>query len=132
MRGASLKIKNKNGQIPADCIVIKNPKCKTVVQLSTMLHGLMSGADSRRNPQHTKRPLVGGAYDSTGSGGVSVFEHVVTNDITRGKETYPVQCVNGLDDAGVPTNYVYVRQNCVTTNVPIDRNISTLQVCCHS
>ena len=39
------------------------------------------------------------------------------------------QCVNDLDYEGVPTNYVYVTSNCVTSNIPIDRSIATLQHC---
>ena len=57
------------------------------------------------------------------------LERIVCNDLTRGKENNPIQIVNDLDEAQEPHDYVYVKQNVVTTHVPIDRNISTLQVC---
>jgi euchromatic histone-lysine N-methyltransferase len=105
MRGANLKIKNKNDQEPAEVIPPKKDmRCRTIVKLSTLLQGLM-----KDTKQHS-------------------YERVLTNDITNGKETNPIQCVNDLDDENLPTNYTYISRCCVTTNVPIDRNISTLQV----
>ena len=56
------------------------------------------------------------------------LERIVCNDLTHGKESNPIQIVNDLDDAQEPHDYVYVKQNVVTTHVPIDRNINTLQV----
>ena len=55
-------------------------------------------------------------------------ERIVSNDISRAKENNPIQCVNGIDDCPEPTDYVYIKENCVTNPVPIDRNISKLQV----
>jgi len=57
------------------------------------------------------------------------YERILLNDITNGKEVNPIQGVNDLDDENFPTNFTYVRRNCFTTSVPIDRNISTLQHC---
>ena len=104
MRKARLDLKNKNDQLPADCIVVKNPKCATIIKLSTTLQELMKDAPKSR------------------------LERIVANDLTRGKETNPIQLVNDLDDAQEPHDYVYVKQNVMTKQVPIDRNISTLQV----
>lgn len=105
MRKVRLDLQNKNGQIPVECMVGKTPLCATIVKLSTTLHSLMKDTTTNR------------------------LERIVTNDLTRGKEANPIQCVNDLDDEGEPTDYVYVKQNCVTTSVPVDRNISTLQHC---
>ena len=55
-------------------------------------------------------------------------ERIICNDLTRGKETNPIQTVNDLDEATEPLDYVYVKHNVTTTSVPVDRNISTLQV----
>ena len=105
MRGANLKIKNKNDQEPVEVMPPnKDLRCKTIVKLSTLLQGLM-----KDTKQH-------------------FHERILTNDITNGKETNPIQCVNDLDNESLSTNYTYVSRNCFTTNVPIDRNISTLQV----
>ena len=105
MRGANLKIKNKNGQEPVEVMPPrKDLRCTTIVKLSTLLQGLM---------QDTKQHF---------------YERILLNDITNGKEVNPIQGVNDLDDENFPTNFTYVRRNCFTTSVPIDRNISTLQV----
>ena len=100
MRGARLDIRNNNGQVPEDCMTGKDPESKNLVKLSTILHAMMADRRAR----------------------------IVTNDITKAKETNPIQCVNDIDDAKEPSDYVYVSKNCVTNSVPIDRNISKLQV----
>ena len=75
MRGANLKIRNKNDQEPVDVMPPqKDLKCKTIVKLTTVLQGLM---------KDTKKHF---------------HERVLTNDITNGKEANPIQCVNDLDD----------------------------------
>ena len=104
MRKARLDLKNKNGHLPVDCMVGKNPKCATIVRLTTTLQNLMKDTKLERT------------------------ERIVCNDLTRGKETNPIQCVNDLDEAEEPVDYCYVRHNVTTTAVPVDRNISTLQV----
>ena len=104
MRKARLDLKNKNGQLPVDCMVGKNPQCATIVKLTTTLHNLMKDTKLERT------------------------ERIICNDLTRGKETNPIQTVNDLDEATEPLDYVYVKHNVTTTSVPVDRNISTLQV----
>lgn len=49
-------------------------------------------------------------------------------DIARGYERIPIPCVNGVDSEPCPSNYKYVSQNCVTSPMNIDRNITHLQV----
>jgi len=105
MRKARLDLKNKNGQFPVDCIVVKNPQCATIVKLTTTLHNLMKDTKVERT------------------------ERIVCNDLTHGKETNPIQTINDLDEAQEPLDYVYVKHNVTTTSVPVDRNISTLQHC---
>lgn len=107
MRGAKLDIKNRNNLTPSECMVVKNPETKTIVQLSTILHQMM--AEAKISPN-------------------SVGEKIVSNDITKAKESNPIQCVNAIDDELEPSEYIYVSKNCVTNSVPIDRNISKLQV----
>ncbi|XP_014223483.1 histone-lysine N-methyltransferase EHMT2 isoform X1 [Trichogramma pretiosum] len=54
---------------------------------------------------------------------------ILTNDITRGKERNPIQCVNGIDYEDIPTDFVYVTENCFTSSVNVDRTITSLQSC---
>ncbi|XP_039311408.1 histone-lysine N-methyltransferase EHMT1 isoform X2 [Solenopsis invicta] len=54
---------------------------------------------------------------------------ILTNDISRGKETNPVQCVNGYDSEDKPTDFVYVTENCFTSHINVDRTITSLQSC---
>ena len=105
MRRARLDLENKNGQKPVECMPGKNPKCGTIVKLTTTLNELMQNAPKQ------------------------YLERIVTNDLTRGKETNPIQCVNDLDEVNEPVDYVYVKSNVVTSStIPLNRNISTLQV----
>uniref|UniRef100_A0A674EQD0 Euchromatic histone-lysine N-methyltransferase 1b n=1 Tax=Salmo trutta TaxID=8032 RepID=A0A674EQD0_SALTR len=50
-------------------------------------------------------------------------------DIARGYERVPVPCVNSVDSEPCPDNYKYVPDNCVTSPVNIDKNITHLQYC---
>ncbi|PBC30578.1 Histone-lysine N-methyltransferase, H3 lysine-9 specific [Apis cerana cerana] len=54
---------------------------------------------------------------------------ILTNDISRGKETNPIQCVNGYDSEDKPTDFLYVTENCFTSNINVDRTITSLQSC---
>lgn len=49
-------------------------------------------------------------------------------DIARGYERIPIPCINSVDSEPCPSNYKYVSQNCVTSPMDIDRNITHLQV----
>lgn len=53
----------------------------------------------------------------------------VRSDISRGQEQNPIQCVNVEDDEGEPTDFVYVSENCFTSNIFVDRTITLLQSC---
>lgn len=50
------------------------------------------------------------------------------SDITRGHEANPVQCVNGVDVEPEPQDFVYITNNCFTSNINVDRTITSLQV----
>ncbi|XP_051167228.1 histone-lysine N-methyltransferase EHMT2 [Leptopilina boulardi] len=54
---------------------------------------------------------------------------ILCNDISRGKETNPIQCVNGYDSEDKPTDFLYVTENCFTSNINVDRTITSLQSC---
>uniref|UniRef100_A0A8D3E817 Histone-lysine N-methyltransferase EHMT2-like n=1 Tax=Scophthalmus maximus TaxID=52904 RepID=A0A8D3E817_SCOMX len=55
----------------------------------------------------------------------------ITNriDVAQGYENAPIPCVNAVDDEGCPSDYKYVSENCETSAMNIDRNITHLQHC---
>uniref|UniRef100_A0A8C3G5Z7 Euchromatic histone-lysine N-methyltransferase 1a n=1 Tax=Cyclopterus lumpus TaxID=8103 RepID=A0A8C3G5Z7_CYCLU len=52
-----------------------------------------------------------------------------TKDISRGYEAVPITCVNGVDSEPSPDNFKYIPDNCVTSPLNIDRDITHLQHC---
>lgn len=50
------------------------------------------------------------------------------SDVAQGYENVPIPCVNAVDDEGCPSDYKYVSENCETSAMNIDRNITHLQV----
>lgn len=50
------------------------------------------------------------------------------SDIALGHERVPIPCVNSVDREPYPDNYKYIPENCVTSPMNIDRNITHLQV----
>lgn len=57
----------------------------------------------------------------------SLFLVVLRRDLSRGYEDVPVTCVNGVDQEPCP-DFKYVPENCLTTQVNVDENITHLQV----
>ena len=45
-----------------------------------------------------------------------------------GRENIPIPVYNAIDDESLPTDYQYVTANVETTNLHINRTISSLQV----
>ncbi|XP_019726342.1 histone-lysine N-methyltransferase EHMT2 [Hippocampus comes] len=56
-------------------------------------------------------------------------ERIICSDIAQGYENAPIPCVNAVDDEGCPSDYKYVSENCETSAMNIDRNITHLQHC---
>uniref|UniRef100_A0A8C9ZXX6 Euchromatic histone-lysine N-methyltransferase 1b n=1 Tax=Sander lucioperca TaxID=283035 RepID=A0A8C9ZXX6_SANLU len=52
-----------------------------------------------------------------------------TDDIALGQERVPLPCVNSVDSDPYPDDYKYIPENCVTSPMNIDRNITHLQYC---
>ena len=67
MRGANLNIENKDSKKPVELMTSKDAKCRTIVRLTTLLQSLM---------KDTKQYF---------------FEKIISNDITNGKESLPIQ-----------------------------------------
>uniref|UniRef100_A0A8C7ZT11 Euchromatic histone-lysine N-methyltransferase 1b n=1 Tax=Oryzias sinensis TaxID=183150 RepID=A0A8C7ZT11_9TELE len=57
---------------------------------------------------------------------VSVCLH---RDVSLGQERVPIPCVNSVDNEPHPEDYKYISENCVTSPLNIDRNITHLQYC---
>ncbi|CAB1321098.1 unnamed protein product [Coregonus sp. 'balchen'] len=54
-------------------------------------------------------------------------EKIISSDVAQGYENVPIPCVNAVDDEGCPSDYKYVSENCETSAMNIDRNITHLQ-----
>ena len=53
----------------------------------------------------------------------------IFRDISKGRENIPIPCVNGIDDDGIPRDYLYVTDNIETKCLNVNRVIGSLQVC---
>ena len=58
-------------------------------------------------------------------------ERILHRDLSKGKEYYQIQVVNGVDNEPYPIDFMYVTENCETSMINIDRTISSLQVFIH-
>ncbi|KAM5330716.1 histone-lysine N-methyltransferase EHMT1 isoform 4-T4 [Glossophaga mutica] len=102
-RDSDVNLKNKEGETPLQCASL-NSQVWSALQTSKALR------DSAPD-----RPVP--------------VERTVSRDIARGYERIPIPCVNAVDSEPSPSNYKYVSQNCVTSPMNIDRNITHLQYC---
>nr|CAD7398639.1 unnamed protein product [Timema cristinae] len=103
-RRARVDLKNTAGELALDCCVSESSECFKAISLNIML-----------------RDIVVKTLERT--------VHILTNDISHGKEVNPIQCINWEDDEGEPTDYVYVSTNCFTSYISIDQTITSLQSC---
>lgn len=101
-RGAQLDIVNTKGQTPIDCAV---PDSDVYLQLT--LNSKVQDMMKQNNIR---------------------TEKILSSDIAGGKEEVPIPCVNGVDDAPLPKDYLYIAENCEASNVIIDRTITSLKV----
>ncbi|XP_048822391.1 histone-lysine N-methyltransferase EHMT1 isoform X3 [Lagopus muta] len=102
-RGSDVTLKNKEGETPLQCSSL-NSQVWVALQMNKTLR-----------ESSTEKPVQ--------------IEKVVSRDIARGYERIPIPCVNSVDSEPCPSNYKYVSQNCVTSPMDIDRNITHLQYC---
>lgn len=56
-------------------------------------------------------------------------ERIVSRDVARGYENVPIPCVNAVDEEPCPEDYKYIAENCETSAMNIDHNITHLQHC---
>uniref|UniRef100_A0A1B6ECU3 Histone-lysine N-methyltransferase n=2 Tax=Clastoptera arizonana TaxID=38151 RepID=A0A1B6ECU3_9HEMI len=103
-RGARVDLHNRAGFLPIDCCMVNPSETYTAIKLNVELRALMLNVQKQSM-------------------------RILTNDITRGHEANPIQCVNAVDDESEPEDFVYIVENCFTSNINIDRTISSLQSC---
>ncbi|XP_054030266.1 histone-lysine N-methyltransferase EHMT1 isoform X2 [Dryobates pubescens] len=102
-RGSDVTLKNKEGETPLQCSSLNSQ-----VWVALQMNKTLKESSTEKPPQ---------------------IDKVVSRDIARGYERIPIPCVNSVDSEPCPTNYKYVSQNCVTSPMDIDRNITHLQYC---
>ncbi|XP_040915268.1 histone-lysine N-methyltransferase EHMT1 [Toxotes jaculatrix] len=103
-RGADVFLKNREGETPPDC-------CS---------HSSKAWAALQANRRER---------DAKNSRLSQAEEKILHSDVTLGQERVPIPCVNGVDSEPYPDNYKYIPENCVTSPMNIDRNITHLQYC---
>ncbi|KAJ6654591.1 hypothetical protein lerEdw1_006744 [Lerista edwardsae] len=102
-RGSDVTLKNKEGETPLQCSSL-NSQVWVALQMNKTL--------KESTPEKPAQ-----------------MEKVLSRDIARGYERIPIPCINSVDSEPCPSNYKYVSQNCVTSPMNIDRNITHLQYC---
>ncbi|XP_047448804.1 histone-lysine N-methyltransferase EHMT1a [Mugil cephalus] len=102
-RGADVSQRNREGDTALDC-------CACGSKVWTALSTNKKLTDARRG-----RDCLG--------------DKVLCRDISRGYETVPITCVNGVDSEPCPENFKYIPDSCVTSPLNIDKDITHLQHC---
>ncbi|KAK5878585.1 hypothetical protein CesoFtcFv8_023983 [Champsocephalus esox] len=102
--GADVFLKNREGETPPDCCS-NNSKAWAALQ-------------ANRKERDSKSSTLYRAQDK-----------VLQSDIALGQERIPLPCVNSVDSEPHPDDYKYIPENCVTSPMNIDRNITHLQYC---
>uniref|UniRef100_A0A673ATL1 Euchromatic histone-lysine N-methyltransferase 1b n=1 Tax=Sphaeramia orbicularis TaxID=375764 RepID=A0A673ATL1_9TELE len=100
-RGADVFLKNREGETPPDCCS-HNSKAWAALQ-----------ANKRERSTRLSR----------------TEQKLLHSDIALGQEAVPIPCVNSIDSEPFPDDYKYIPENCVTSPMTIDRNITHLQYC---
>ncbi|XP_060810673.1 histone-lysine N-methyltransferase EHMT2 [Amyelois transitella] len=99
-RGARTEVTNCVGETPLD-VCGHHDSCRRAISLNIQMAAI-TGASKHR---------------------------LLCNDISRGREHYPLPCVNEIDDAPAPDDFTYVTANVMSENIVVDNTISTLQGC---
>ncbi|XP_077592922.1 histone-lysine N-methyltransferase EHMT1-like isoform X1 [Stigmatopora nigra] len=103
-RGADVSQKNREGESPSDC-------CSHTSKTFTTLQA----NSSERDPKTVRFIQAEGKY--------------LHSDIALGQERISLPCVNAVDSEPYPDDYKYILENCVTSPMNIDKNITHLQYC---
>uniref|UniRef100_A0A7N6C4J5 Euchromatic histone-lysine N-methyltransferase 1b n=1 Tax=Anabas testudineus TaxID=64144 RepID=A0A7N6C4J5_ANATE len=115
-RGADVFLKNREGETPPDCCS-HNSKAWVALQANRKERDAKNMRLSQAEEKifyFTLKPLTVCS---------------VCSDIALGQESVPIPCVNSVDSEPYPDDYKYIPENCVTSPMNIDRNITHLQYC---
>lgn len=106
-READISAVNEAGQTPLEVVKDKNSPCYHAIYLSVeMKKAIKSARRSKPVPR------------------------IVHKDISRGKEKHAIRVVNEIDDdRSIPSDFMYLTNNCETTLLHIDTTIQSLQSC---
>ncbi|XP_068191296.1 histone-lysine N-methyltransferase EHMT1 isoform X2 [Antennarius striatus] len=102
-RGADVFLKNREGETPPDCCS-HNSKAWAALQ-----------ANKKEREAKNSR--------------LASEQKILHSDIALGQERVPIPCVNSVDSEPFPDGYKYISENCITSPMNIDRNITHLQYC---
>ncbi|XP_023665526.1 histone-lysine N-methyltransferase EHMT2 isoform X7 [Paramormyrops kingsleyae] len=102
-RGAEIDIKNREGDTP-----LSLARCDSPVWVSLQINRKLRKGIANR---------------------ILRTEKIICSDVAQGYENVPIPCVNGVDEEGCPSDYKYISENCETSAMNIDRNITHLQHC---
>ncbi|XP_052720602.1 uncharacterized protein LOC128192160 isoform X2 [Crassostrea angulata] len=103
-RGADVDAKNKENDTPIECCIDENSQSALALKVNKQLKGFAAARLGRT-------------------------ERLIDRDVSRGRENIPMAVINGVDDDLVPTDFQYITENVETTNLNINRTISSLQSC---
>ncbi|XP_068628498.1 histone-lysine N-methyltransferase EHMT2 isoform X2 [Battus philenor] len=99
-RGARTDVENSAGELPVE---VCTGQCQTAISLNMQMALAVN-----------EKP---------------VRSRLLSNDISGGREPYPVSCVNEMDDAPLPDEFTYVTSHVTPRPVHVDTSIATLQGC---
>ncbi|KAL4701984.1 hypothetical protein ACJJTC_004318, partial [Scirpophaga incertulas] len=97
-RGASTDLKNSAGELPID---VCTGGCQNAILLNVQLAQISGGQRKKK---------------------------ILSNDISNGRELYPVACENEVDDTPLPDDFVYVTEYVMPAPVPVDDTLPTMKV----
>ncbi|XP_049887933.1 histone-lysine N-methyltransferase EHMT1 isoform X2 [Pectinophora gossypiella] len=98
-RGAKTDVENSAGELPVD---VCSGQCRATVSLHMQM---------------------------TAALGDKVSHKLLSSDISKGREAYPIPCINEVDDAPLPDNFTYVTRHVLPEHIQVDHTIQSLQGC---
>lgn len=121
MRGANVLATNKIDETPLDCAT-QCSSCYKAIELNVNLINAIP-------PCIQKTVISKYGFFSRFFLQDFLYDCIFCSDISKGKETNPIECINIVDDEEEPTDYVYVSKNCFTSDIEVDCKVSTMQSC---
>ncbi|CAH2068186.1 unnamed protein product, partial [Iphiclides podalirius] len=99
-RGARTDMENSEGELPVE---VCTGQCQTAISINMQMALAVSERPSRCR--------------------------LLSNDLSNGRETFPVTCVNETDDSPAPDDFTYVTSHVTPSPVPVDTSLATMQGC---